>query len=149
MKLAFLCLLVGVVLFPFNAVAEVTEGQNSDPEVNGLRAKFNYQMFCQGCHTEDGSGHKSVPTLKGSMGNFLASQAGREYLVRVPGSANSTLNDEQLTEVLNWMLINFSENSLPATWQLFDVDEVTEYRKEPLFEVLGYRRQLLKTLALK
>lgn len=140
MKWLFVYFLMTLVLLPMKVAAEVNE------KINEQRAKFNYQMFCQGCHTGDGSGHKDVPTLKGFMGHFLNSQEGREYLVRVPGSANSALNNEQLAEVLNWMLVNFAEQSAPNDWQAFEVDEVTEYRKAPLFEVINYRKQLVQSL---
>lgn len=149
MKGRLLCSLIAFVLMPGVVLAGSVHDQNAAFELNEERAKFNYQMFCQGCHTEDGRGHKSVPNLKGFMGHFLAHKKGREYLVRVPGSANSVLDNEQLTEVLNWMLIHFSDDSLPEGWQALDIDEVTEYRKDPLFEVIEYREQLLKVLALK
>ena len=103
-------------------------------DVSERRAKFNYQMFCQGCHAIDGAGHKSVPQLKGFMHKFMASQQGREYLVRVPGSANSVMDNEQLSEFLNWMLREFSGPDAKADWQPFQADEVVRYRKNPLFE---------------
>ena len=110
-------------------------------------AKYNYQLFCQGCHTADGSGNKSVPSLKNSMGVFLKSQAGREYLVRVPGSANSALGDADLAEVLNWMLQQFSGASLQSDWQKYQIDEVGKYRKNPLFETVEHRKKLLESLS--
>ncbi|MCR8923101.1 cytochrome c [Dasania sp. GY-MA-18] len=113
---------------------------------NERRAKFNYQMFCQGCHTQDGMGGRGVPQLKGFMGHFLSSQVGREYLVRVPGSANSVLDDEQLAEVLNWMLLNFAEDSLQASFQPYQASEVAGYRQQPLMEVLAYRKALVAAL---
>ena len=80
------------------------------------------------------------------MHQFMASQSGREYLVRVPGSANSTLDDEQLAEVLNWILVNFTKQETKQTWQPFIASEVAEYRKSPLFETVNYRRALLASL---
>ncbi|MFK8050524.1 MAG: cytochrome c [Halioglobus sp.] len=118
----------------------------ADPEdlaINNARAVFNYQMHCQGCHTPDGIGGMSVPDLRGEMGNFLQSQAGREYLVRVPGSANSVLSDEQLAEVLNWMLLKYAGASLSEDWRPYNAEEVGEYRSEPLYEVVEHRRNLI------
>ena len=122
---------------------------NAADDVAERRAKFNYQMFCQGCHAADGSGHKSVPELKGFMHKFMASQQGREYLVRVPGSANSVLDDEQLSEVLNWMLAEFAGPQSTADWQPYQAEEVAEYRKNPLFETIKYRQALLQSLKLE
>ena len=114
--------------------------------INEDRARFDYQMNCQGCHTGDGRGGKSVPGLRGTMGLFLQSQQGREYLVRVPGSANATLSDTRLAEVLNWMLLSYADESLPRSWTPFQAEEVADYRREPLYEVIQYRQDLLARL---
>ena len=118
----------------------------SDAGVNPARAKFNYQMLCQGCHTPDGSGKKAVPEIKNFIGNFLSTQAGREYLIKVPGSANSALDDKALTEVINWIIIEMAGTSKPQTWQYYRADEVARYRQAPLLEVVEYRKQLLKNI---
>lgn len=111
----------------------------SATEINDKRAKFNYQMLCQGCHTPDGSGFKDVPQIKGFIGNFLANKKGREYLVRVPGSANSALNDKDLAEVLNWIILEMGDKSIPKKLQRYTADEVAKLRQNPLFEVVEYR----------
>lgn len=115
-------------------------------EINDKRAKFNYQMLCQGCHTPDGSGFKDVPQIKGFIGNFLFNQKGREYLVRVPGSANSALNDKDLAEVLNWIILEMGGASTPNNLQRYTAEEVAKLRKKTLFEVIEYRKQLLLEL---
>ncbi|NHN36595.1 cytochrome c, class I [Pseudomaricurvus alcaniphilus] len=118
----------------------------AEVDLNEARAKFHYQMFCQGCHTRDGMGSDSVPRLKGFIGNFLQSQKGREYLVRVPGSANSTLSNDLLAEVLNWKILTFGEHSIPDQWQPYSGEEVGRYRQHPLQEVLVYREELVDEL---
>lgn len=118
-------------------------------KMNTDRAKFNYQMFCQGCHTPDGTGGKSVPKIKNYIGYFLQNQVAREYLVRVPGSANSSLNDEQLAEVLNWMIIELGGESVPKSVQYYTTNEVAKLRQQPLFEVVDYRAMLVKRLTVK
>ncbi len=112
-----------------------------------VRAKFNYQLFCQGCHGPDGAGGKGVPGIHSEIGVFLGSQAGREYLVKVPGAANAPLNDAQLADVMNWTLNRFAGDSLPQHWREYTEQEVTEYRKQPLLEVLEYRKKLLSELS--
>lgn len=126
--------------------AENVAAQTLSNEEKQLR--FNYQMFCQGCHSPDGTGFKSVPTLKGFIHNFMATEQGREYLVRVPGSANAPLSDEDLAKLLNWMLVEFS-NETEQTWQPFTEKEVGEYRQSPLFETIEYRKLVLKNLPKK
>ena len=112
-------------------------------EVNAERARFNYQMSCQGCHTYDGSGVKAVPRMRDFVGLFLRSQAGREFLVRVPGSATSALGDNALAEVLNWILLEFAGVSAEADFQRYTADEVAALRQFPLFEVDRYRAGIL------
>jgi hypothetical protein len=111
------------------------------------KAHFNYQMFCQGCHTPDGTGAKSVPQLKGHVGTFLQTQEGREYLVRVPGSATSSLDNEELADVLNWILTEFSGDSLAENYEPYTESEVGRLRRNPLNEVVLYRTQLLADIA--
>ena len=116
-------------------------------ELNAARAHYNYQMFCQGCHTPNGIGAQAVPRMKDTVGYFLQTQAGREYLVRVPGSATSALNSEALAEVLNWILLEFSGASANDNFDRYTAQEVAELRKSPLFEVENYRVQLLVDIA--
>jgi len=124
-------------------LATVLNQAISAEEINYPRAKYNYQMFCQGCHTQDGSGGKDVPEVKNFIGNFLTFQEGREYLVRVPGSSNSSLNNPKLAEVLNWMVLELGGKSVPINMKLYTAKEVAELRKNPLFEVFNYRMQLI------
>ena len=116
-------------------------------EINEERAQFNYQMFCQGCHTPDGAGAVTVPRMKDHVGYFLEIPEGREYLVRVPGSATSALNDSELAEVLNWILENFAGDSLSPNYEAYTSDEVRRMRRQPLNEVEDYRAELLVEIA--
>ncbi len=111
--------------------------------INEARAKFNYQMFCQGCHTPDASGATEVPQIKGFIGNFLTTTEGREYLVRVPGSANSALDNVQLAEVLNWIILEMGGDSIPQDFTFFTKTEVERLRADALYEVVEYRKKLV------
>ena len=104
-------------------------------------------MFCQGCHTPDGQGGKDVPKIKNHIGRFLTTTSGREYLVRVPGSANSTLNNLQLAEVLNWIVLEFGGKSTPKGFEFYQQEEVAKLRTKPLFEVFEYRKKLLAEIS--
>lgn len=110
------------------------------------QAQFDYQMHCQGCHTPDGSGADSVPRMKHHVGVFLESQRGRDYLVRVPGSATSALPDERLAGVLNWIVREFAGPSLASDFQPYSANEVGRLRQQPLNEVDQYRVELLRSL---
>lgn len=132
-----------LILFMLQAVAgEVAAKEN----INVKRAKSNYQILCQGCHVGDGRGGMGVPNMQGMVGHFLSGQEGREYLVRVPGSANSALDNDELAELLNWMMIDIGKKSTPEDFEYFTAKEVGRLRKSPLFEAVEYRKQLVKKL---
>jgi mono/diheme cytochrome c family protein len=116
-------------------------------EINPQRAQFNYQMSCQGCHAPDGSGAGAVPRMRDTVGIFLATPAGREYLVRVPGSAVSALSDANLAEVLNWIVQEFAGASVTVPFEPYTSQEVGRLRQHPLNEVVQYRAQLLADIA--
>lgn len=109
--------------------------------------RIDYLLQCQGCHREDGGGTPgAVPPLAGSVGRFLRVAGGREYLVRVPGSSQSPLDDARLAAVLNWMLVRFDPDALPADFAPFTAEEVARVRRPPLVDVAGERRRLLAAL---
>lgn len=117
------------------------------PALAGSAAQL-YTLNCWGCHSPHAEGIPgSVPRLAGSMGAFLHLPEGRAYLVEVPGVANSPLNDQQIADVLNWMLDTFSKTELPADFKPYTVDEIRTYRPHPLLNVKDTRRDLAKKLA--
>ena len=117
---------------------------------NADRARVNYMLNCQGCHGPDGAGTEDgvVPVMKNFVGHFLQTQAGREFLVRVPGSANAALSHGELAEVLNWMLYEISAEQIPADFQPYQAAEVATLREKPLADVDTLREQLIEELGL-
>jgi hypothetical protein len=71
---------------------------------------------------------------------------GREYLVQVPGAAQSELTDERLAEVLNWILRSFSAAELPPDFIPYTAPEVARLRRSPLVEVIPARGDLLRRI---
>ena len=112
-------------------------------------AEADYMLNCQGCHLPDGSGFpaRQVPDLRNQMGRFLSVPGGREFLVQVPGSAQTALNDADLAHLLNWMLLRFSAAQLPANFQPYTAAEVGALRKQPLARVSEVRSELLERIA--
>jgi hypothetical protein len=49
---------------------------------------------------------------------------GREYLCRVPGVATSPLSNDDLADVMNWMLWRFDKEHLPAAFRPFTAAEI-------------------------
>jgi cytochrome c553 len=124
------------------AVALVAGAADASPQQD-------YMLYCMGCHGEQAQGVPGkVPALAGSLALFMRTAAGRDYLLRVPGAANSALNDAQLTAVLNWLADSFP----PATAVTprpapFTEAEVARVRRSPLPNVLETRRQVVSALA--
>jgi hypothetical protein len=107
--------------------------------------RIDYMLQCQGCHLPDGRGlPPAVPSLADSVGNFLAVPGGREYLVRVPGSAQARLSDAELAELLNWMVREFGPAERAADLVPFGAREVSRYRDRPLTDVDAVRRELVR-----
>ena len=112
-------------------------------------AEADYMLNCQGCHLPDGSGFpaRQVPDLRNQMGRFLSVPGGREFLVQVPGSAQTALNDADLARLLNWMLLRFSAAQLPANFQPYTAAEIGALRRQPLAQVSEVRSELLERIA--
>ncbi len=106
---------------------------------------INYMLECQGCHLADGTGSAGkVPALKNFVGRFLTVTGGREFLVRVPGSAQSVLDDRELAEVLNWIIRRFGPDDVSRDFVAFTREEVTRYRGRPLTDVESVRSELIR-----
>ena len=108
----------------------------------------DYMLFCMGCHGAQAEGVPGkVPPLAHSLGLFMRTAAGRNYLLRVPGAANSALSDAQLAAVLNWLAQQYNSEELSADVPMFTAAEVTASRHAPLVSVLATRREVVRDLA--
>jgi hypothetical protein len=109
--------------------------------------ELDYMLHCQGCHLADGSGSPgAVPSLHG-VGRFLHTSRGREYLIRVPGSAQSPLGDAALAALLDWIVVRFDPEMAAAGFRGFDAAEIARWRRPPLTEVDALRAELLAELS--
>ena len=111
---------------------------------NEILARQNYVLNCQGCHLPDGSGSEgNVPKMNDFAGYFLHVPGGREFLVQVPGAAGAPISDQELADVMNWILLNFSKNELPDPFVPYSAEEIGKLRKEPLLDIHHRREELL------
>ena len=107
----------------------------------------SYLLECQGCHARDGRGaNATVPALRGEMAKFLTVEGGREFLVQVPGSAQSPLTDQELADTLNWMLERFGPADIARQHPPYTATEVAGLRGEPLVNVQAARETLLEAI---
>jgi cytochrome c553 len=130
MRVALLGCVLGVSLLSSGLHAQ---GESTPGVQNPQRAWQNWALNCQGCHRPDGTGSAATtPSLAGTTAKFLWVAQGREYLSRVPGVASSPLNDNDLAEILNWMLYRFDRDHIPADFLPYTAAEVKELRARPL-----------------
>jgi mono/diheme cytochrome c family protein len=109
--------------------------------------KVDYMLHCQGCHGPDGAGAPgAAPSFRGQVARFLTVPGGREYLIRVPGTAQSELDDARTAALLNWLLNEFSAKEIPADFVPYDAAEVTRHRRSALIDVGAARRELMRAL---
>jgi mono/diheme cytochrome c family protein len=107
-------------------------------------ARADYMVHCQGCHLPDGAGRPpEVPSLVADMAKFLSIDGGRAYLVQVPGTANSALDNARVAALLNWMLAQFTPGGLPSEFRPYTTAEVASYRAERLPDPVSRRASLL------
>jgi mono/diheme cytochrome c family protein len=101
----------------------------------------DYVLHCSACHQRDGAGVPGVvPPLSG-LAPFLATPAGRAYLVRVPGVAQAALDDERLAALLNWVM---SAMSGTAPDPAYGAGEVHALRADPMRDAPAQRKAVLE-----
>jgi len=107
----------------------------------------DYTLFCMGCHGAEAQGVPGkVPPLARTVSLFMRSAAGRNYVLRVPGAANSALPDAQLAAVLNWLAARYGSDAQPPATP-FTTEEVARTRHLPLADVKATRREVVRELA--
>jgi hypothetical protein len=84
--------------------------------------------------------------MKDHVGNFLKVPGGREYLVRVPGSANAPIGDEQLANLLNWILLTIAGESTPNGFTPYSGKEVGQMRAKSLTNIVTLRSNLIEKI---
>jgi len=128
---------LGVLLLTANAQAA-----DKSPHVN-------YMLRCQGCHLADGTGHSKagIPDFVGQVGAFATLPEGRQYLLHVPGVIGSSLSDQEIADVLNYIMETYSGASLPDGYRPFTVSEVVALRSAEIGDVVKYRRLVVEELS--
>ncbi|MEM5342028.1 c-type cytochrome [Paraburkholderia azotifigens] len=131
------CAATSVTPLPANAQSA------SDPSL----AQQHWVLNCMGCHTATGGGIPGkVPPLANSLGYFEHLPAGREYVMRVPGASNSALSDQELADVLNWLLTTRNRDALPKDFKPYTAAEITQHRRPAYSDVATVRAGLIRDL---
>ena len=121
---------------------------SSQSVADNNRPSVNYMLHCQGCHLPEAVGFPgAVPRMKDFVGYFLHSTPGREFLIRVPGVSSSSLPDEEIAELVNWLLLTYSSEQLPEQFVPFTIDEVAALRTVPEMNPEVTRAYILENIA--
>ena len=113
-----------------------------------LSPKNHFILRCVGCHGPDGSGSEKggIPDFNGYVGAFSYLPEGRLYLMHVPGVVGSGLSDQEIADVMNYLMHEWGGASMDDTYQPFSEHEVQSLRAQPLKDVVDYRRKVVEKL---
>jgi mono/diheme cytochrome c family protein len=106
-----------------------------------------YAENCQGCHGPAGVSVTEIPTLAGRIGYFARIPEGRRYLVQVPNVALNPSSDQDIAELMNWLLHTYSRAELPPDFLPYSTEEVALLRKARI-DVAAERRRIVEQLLL-
>lgn len=105
-----------------------------------------YMLNCWGCHRPHGEGIPgTAPPLRGAA-DFLRVPGGRQYLIEVPGVAQSALDDADVAAVMNWIIESFSGDRLGRGFQPYTADEVASVRATRLTDIKQVRAKLVSEM---
>ncbi|HKN14824.1 MAG TPA: cytochrome c [Candidatus Binatus sp.] len=105
-----------------------------------------YMLNCWGCHRRHGEGIPgTAPPLRGAA-DFLRVPGGRQYLIEVPGVAQSALDDAEVAAVMNWIIESFSPDRIPAGFRPYTLDEVAKSRATRLMDIKQTRAKLVSEM---
>lgn len=150
--------LLAVVLSSAALLSGVTQAKRPTPKtgpeqldyyISDVSSYKDYMLQCSGCHRFDGAGAelKGIPSFVDSIGLFTRFAEGRAYMIRVPGSAQSQITNDELAAVLNWIVAKYSPNEyLEQNFRLFTAAEVGASRPYRFDDVAAERNKLTKTL---
>lgn len=110
-------------------------------------ARMNYAIYCSGCHQMNGKGTPDlVPDLGEYLGQFAQNPLSRPFLAQVPGSSSAPISHAELAQVLNWILFTMNAEQLSDDFKPYTEEEVAEYRKTPVLEVIKVRDELVEKI---
>src|ERR1700679_4377735 len=88
-----------------------------------------------------------VPPLAHALGLYMKPPAGRNYVLRVPGAANSALSDSELAAVLNWLAVTYSAGEFSSDTPMFTPPQAQKLAPVPLESVLAARGEVIGAMA--
>lgn len=93
----------------------------------------DYVEHCGGCHGIQGTSFPArVPQLRGRAGYFLCTKESRAYLLELPNVAFSSLDDERLAAMMNFVAFDLGSTGADHAAARFTPAEIAEARRHPL-----------------
>ncbi|TEA76893.1 cytochrome C [Allopusillimonas ginsengisoli] len=137
-----------IAVAPFVIVGTLACGSGSAQTLSTAAYK-DYMLQCAGCHRYDGNGvaQRGVPSFRNSIGLLASLPAGRDYMIRVPGAAQSQLSNAELANVLNWAVMTYSPEQAGPDFRPFTANEIGAARPYRFDDVTTVRKALASTLA--
>lgn len=139
---------IAVLVAACGLAVSAAADDSADGWADNDRAHVNYMLHCQGCHLPDASGTgEDVPRMNGFLGYFLHGEEGRAFIVQVPGVSTAQLPDDEIAELLNWLLERYSPGELPADFVPYTAAEVRTLRQTPEDDPGRRRKAVLRDIA--
>ncbi|MEH6519371.1 MAG: c-type cytochrome [Halioglobus sp.] len=108
---------------------------------------LNYQIHCEGCHGAAGAGLAGlVPAFVDELSSYLHISEGRKFIIQVPGVSQSSLNDAEVAELMNWMVVAYDPQGMPENFRWYTEEEVALLRSEPISETVKRRAAVHKMM---
>jgi mono/diheme cytochrome c family protein len=136
--------LLGALLQISSAAADIPA---SIPDIN--HTVSNYLQSCGGCHGIQGvSAIGLVPQLRNRVGWFLCTPEGRDYIVELPDVAFAGVSDQELADILNFMMFDLGGASTPKSAKPYSAAEVKQLRENSTLRtgVHARRQQVVAAL---
>jgi len=111
----------------------------------------NYLQSCGGCHGIQGTSALGlVPQLRDRVGWFMCTPEGRAFIVELHDVAFAGISDQELADVLNFMMFDLGGASTPKSAKPYSATEVKQLRENsPLRTGVHARRQAVVTALVK
>jgi hypothetical protein len=82
-----------------------------------------------------------VPDMRRQLALMLSVPEGREYVVQVPGTASSPLDDGQTAKLLNWLIAQMGPSGVD--FAPYDEAEIRRLRHSRTGSVIDMRRRVV------
>jgi len=132
--------------FAFASVGYAAEPDSANASGEGLltHAQSAYLESCGGCHGLQGvSARDIVPDLRDRVGYWMCTTEGREYIVKLPNVAFADRSDQELADLLNFVVFGLGGPSVQKGAKPYTADEVRALRTgtSPMITDIKARRR--------